>query len=422
MTQPPKILYIEDDPASGKLIERMLTHAGYRVLLANRGLLGIDIARSEFPDLILTDINLPDMSGYEVATALRAEERFAGVPIVALTALGPGAQDMAMAAGITGFLSKPVDIEQLITQIQYYLQGGQDTIDSERLFSAQVKYTREVVSRLEGRIRALEEANDALKKLDNMKETFIQVTAHELRTPLTLIYGYSRLLEDHPTVNKMAEYDQSVKMLVESLSDSIARMQRVIEEILIISRIMTKQIDLALSPTNLSQLVARVLESYEEAFEQRKLTVHFDPAQWPRQTQLDSELIRIVMSNLISNAIKYTPDGGQIYLRAQTTSDQVMFSVRDTGIGIDVENQKRIFEQFGSLGDVKLHSTSKTAFGGGGLGLGLPVCKGIVEAHGGKIWVESQGRDPETCPGSQFIVTLPLVVQRPRPMLTRLSK
>ena len=190
MTQTPKILYIEDDPASGKLIERMLTHAGYRVLLANRGLLGIDMARSEFPDLILTDINLPDMSGYEVATALRAEERFAGVPIVALTALGPAAQDIAMAAGITGFLSKPVDIEQLITQIQYYLQGGQDTIDSERLFSAQVKYTREVVSRLEGRIRALEEANDALKKLDNMKETFIQVTAHELRTPLTLIYGY----------------------------------------------------------------------------------------------------------------------------------------------------------------------------------------------------------------------------------------
>jgi len=422
MTQPPKILYIEDDPASGKLVERMLNHAGYRVLLAERGLLGIDIARSEFPDLILTDINLPDMSGYEVATALRAEERFADIPIVALTALGPSAQDMAMAAGITGFLSKPVDIEQLVTQLQYYLQGGQDKIDSERLFSAQVKYTREVVSRLEGRIRALEEANDALKRLDGMKETFIQVTAHELRTPLTLIYGYSRLLEDHPTVNKMSEYDQSVKLLIESLSESITRMQRVIEEILIISRIMTKQIDLALSPTNMSQLVTRILESYEDPLQQRKLTVHFDATQWPRQTQLDTELIRIGVSNLISNAIKYTPDGGHIYLRSQTTSEQFMFSVRDTGIGIDVADQKRIFEQFGSLGDVKLHSTSKTAFGGGGLGLGLPVCKGIIEAHGGKIWVESQGRDPDTCPGSQFMVTLPLVVQRPRPVLSRITK
>jgi signal transduction histidine kinase len=199
-------------------------------------------------------------------------------------------------------------------------------------------------------------------------------------------------------------------------------MQRVIEEILIISRIMTKQIDLALSPTNMSQLVTRILESYSDPMQQRKLTVHFDPAQWPRQTQLDTELIRIAMSNLISNAIKYTPDGGHIYLRAQTTPEQVIFSVRDTGIGIDVADQKRIFEQFGSLGDVKLHSTSKTAFGGGGLGLGLPVCKGIIEAHGGKIWVESQGRDPETCPGSQFMVTLPLVVQRPRPVLSRITK
>lgn len=412
------ILYIEDDPASRRLIERMLKHAGYRVLLAERGLQGIDLARLERPDLILTDINLPDLSGHEIATTLRNDERFQDTPIVALTAQGHAAQDMAMAAGVTGFLTKPIDIEILLTQVKYYLEGGQDEIDSERLFSAQVRYTREVVARLEGRIRELESVNQELLKLDRMKETFIQITAHELRTPLTLVFGYHRLLEDHLTIKTLMDSDEGIKTLIYGMGEAVTRMQNMIEEILIMSRIITKKIDLSLSPTNLGNVMEGAIDYFHDSLSHRKIRIHFDKSIWPRQMQADTDLMRIVMINLLSNAIKYTPDDSDVFTLVSVDGENVRFSVLDTGIGINPDQHKRIFEQFHTVDDAKLHSTSKTTFMGGGLGLGLAMCKGIIEAHGGKIWVESLGRDLETYPGSQFVVVMPLIARRSLPKLT----
>ena len=114
MTNKLTILYIEDDPASARLLDRLLTHAGYAVILAEDGLKGIDRARETRPDLILTDINLPDISGYEIATTLRNDDRFRQTPIVALTAdpAYDSNRDMATAAGITGYLTKPIDVSE----------------------------------------------------------------------------------------------------------------------------------------------------------------------------------------------------------------------------------------------------------------------------------------------------------------------
>ncbi len=412
MSEKQTILYIEDDPASRRLLERMLSHAGYHVVLAERGLQGIDMARRDRPDLILTDINLPDISGTELTTALRNDDKFIDTPIVALTAQGNLDHSMAMAAGITGFLTKPVDIEKLLEQIKFYLEGGRDEITKQELYDAQVQYTRDVVSRLETRIRSLERANASLLKLDKMKETFLQITAHELRTPLTLVYGYARLLEDHEPLQQVEGYADQVQPLLEGLSGSIARMQDMIEEILIMSRVMTNQIDLTLSPTNLAGVVQSAIKGYEGAITDRELTVHINPDEWPRRMQADGTLLRLVIGNLLSNAIKYTPNGGHIYLKAETTKSHVQFSVRDTGIGINPPEHNKIFDQFYTLADAKLHSTSKTAFMGGGLGLGLAICRGVIEAHDGEIWVESTAMDTNTNPGSQFIVLMPLIKSR----------
>src|SRR5262245_34071549 len=118
------ILYIEDDPASRTLVERTLKHAGYTVLVAERGLEGIDIARRAQPDLVLTDINLPDISGREVTTMLRSDARFQNTPIVALTAQALHEQrELTMASGITGYLTKPIDVEALPDQVEHYLKG-----------------------------------------------------------------------------------------------------------------------------------------------------------------------------------------------------------------------------------------------------------------------------------------------------------
>src|SRR5690606_20152205 len=126
------ILYIEDDPASRSLVERALRYGGYRVLIAARGLDGIDIARRDAPDLILTDINLPDMTGSEVTTTLRGDPRFRKTPIVALTAQALDEQrGMTFAAGITGYLTKPVNVEALLEHVARFLEGQQEKLEPE---------------------------------------------------------------------------------------------------------------------------------------------------------------------------------------------------------------------------------------------------------------------------------------------------
>jgi signal transduction histidine kinase len=316
-----------------------------------------------------------------------------------------------MAAGLTGYLTKPLDVEALPGQVAYYLKGGQDQIDSDALSAAQVRYTQEVVKQLETRIRQLETVNSELRRLDKMKNTFIQITAHELRTPLTLVYGYSRLIEDNPSIKASTAQDENIRTVIGGLNDSIRRMQSIINEIVTISRIMTNQIDLMIGPLDLGGIVQKVMASYQPALRDRRLTVHFEKAEWPERMRGDWELLELALSNLLSNAIKFTPDGGHIYLKAKVEGEQVRLTIKDTGIGIARDELAGVFERFHTANDVSLHSTSKTAFRGGGIGLGLAICKGIVEAHGGRIWAESSGRDPERLPGSEFSVVLPLITQ-----------
>lgn len=408
--KPYTILYIEDDPASRTLVERTLKHAGYTVLVAERGLEGIDIARRIQPDLVLTDINLPDISGREVTTMLRSDARFQHTPIVALTAQALHEQrELTMASGITGYLTKPIDVEALPTQVEHYLKGAKDEIDAEKMSSAQFRYAQEVVTRLEARIRELESTNESLRRLDKMKDSFIQLTAHELRTPLTLVYGYSRLLEDYPALRVTMEADENLKMLIKGMVDSTQRMQAIINEILTISRIVTNQIDMSIGPVDPVQVIQKVTAHYRAALDVRRLNLHFDPTNWPRKMRGDAELLTLAFNSLMSNAVKYTPDNGDITITASADEENIRVCFKDTGIGVAKDEQVRIFERFHTAGDTLLHSTSKTAFRGGGLGLGLAVCKGIIDAHGGRVWVESTGMDVERLPGSEFIVVLPLV-------------
>ncbi|MHB8625074.1 MAG: hybrid sensor histidine kinase/response regulator [Aggregatilineales bacterium] len=403
------ILYIEDDPSSRQLIQRTLTFAGYRVLVAPCGLDGIDFAKRELPDLILMDMDLPDLSGREVTTRLRGDTRFHDTPIVALTGQNQtGDRERAIAAGLTGYLNKPIDIEKLPAQVAYYLRGGKDVADEVMLRRAQADYNQEVVSRLESKIRELERSNAELRRLDKVKDAFIQLTAHELRTPLTLIYGYSRLIQESPTLNQLRAQSTEFGSFVDGLVESIERMARVINEILTMARIASGRVDLALTTLNLGDVAERAIHQYEVVARQRNLSMRFEAGQWRLAVRADAELIELALHNLLGNAIKYTPDGGLINLMCRINVSSVQISVQDSGIGIDLADQKSIFERFYTANDTQLHSTSKTAFRGGGLGLGLSITRGIIEAHGGRIWVESTGRDERKLPGSTFFIELPL--------------
>jgi len=409
MTFQATVLYIEDDEASRVLVERVLTYAGYRVLIASRALDGIDLARKHHPDLILTDINLPDLSGRELAVRLRSDSQLKTVPIVALIPQRQLAeQDRSFVAGISGAIAKPIDVNTFTHQIEHFLQGGGDAIDPAAFEPASPAYRPERVEQLETSVRQLETNYRDLRRADQIKNDFIQLTAHELRTPLTTVYGYSRLVQTSSAVQRIMAQDPEVRACLNGLVDSVERLYAVVNEIITVSRIASGQLDVRTGPVALRNVAQSVVASYEQVIRQRSLSVTIASEGWPATLMADEALLELAFSNVLGNAIKYTPDGGSITLAAETRDSVVRVTIQDTGIGIDPADQIHIFERFYTAGDTQLHSTSKAAFRGGGLGLGLAISKGIIEAHGGHIWVESDGCDLTALPGSTFFIELPL--------------
>jgi hypothetical protein len=282
-------------------------------------------------------------------------------------------------------------------------------VDAAAVRDAGRAYHQELVSRLEATIRELEASNQTLRRLDQIKDDFIQLTAHELRTPLTIVYGYSRLVQTSEAIRRVMTNDPEAEACLTGLIDSIERLRSVVSEIITVSRVASGRVDLKLGIINFVDMMKKVVEGYVPILEQRRLQVVYHTENWPAVFYADGALLELAFSNILSNAIKYTPDGGMITIDAAARDAQtVLISVRDTGIGIDPEEQERIFDRFYTAGDTQLHSSSKTAFRGGGLGLGLAISRGVVEAHGGRIWVESEGCDEARLPGSAFFIELPL--------------
>ncbi len=419
MTSPKAtILYVEDDPDSQTLIHRILTHNGYRVLIAPTGLDGLDMARQHHPDLILTDINLPDMSGREITDRLRADGELCNVPIIAVTAqIHDFERRKTLVAGVNGYITKPINLQMLVHTVEECLAGQLPAPPIEDLDEARRAYHQELITRLEETVRKLETRNRELQRLDRLKDDFIQLTAHELRTPLTTVYGYSRLVQTLPAIQQLMATNTEANATLTGLLTAIERLHAVVDEIVIVSRIASGRVDLRLAYTNLAESIRQVIVDYTPVLTQRALQLQLTPEDWKISLVADKQMLEMAFSNLLSNAIKYTPDGGTISLYVERVEDAdepfVRIIFQDSGIGIAPEDQPYIFDRFYVTGDTQLHSTSKAAFRGGGLGLGLAICKGIVEAHQGHIWVESAGRSETELPGSTFYIELPLTLQLP---------
>jgi signal transduction histidine kinase len=403
------ILYIEDDNASRLLVQRVLSSRGYDVQLAVDGLEGIALAREKKPNLILMDMNLPNMDGREITTRLRSLPHFADIPIVALTANNsPGSRELALAAGCTGFLTKPINVSHFPGQVEDFLHGHVEPLTTDERNVHLQRHAQNLVERLESKINELESANKRLRELDKMKSDFIVLVSHELRTPLTLISGYAHLLEKQLDQASGAVPAGAVANIAEGLNMGVARMREVVNEIISVSRIASGTLDLSLGPVRLPQLIEEIYQEYEEICQKRRLTMQVGSLEKMPVIEGDIRRLKVALDNVVGNAVKYTPDGGAVFIVGRRVGDAVDIIVRDTGIGIPLEEQRRIFDQFYVLGSIQHHSTSKSAFQGGGLGLGLAIARGIIEAHDGRIWVESKRRDLENPPGSTFHILLPI--------------
>ena len=261
-------------------------------------------------------------------------------------------------------------------------------------------------------IAALDQANRNLERLDRTKTEFISVASHELRTPLTLINGYSQVLLEEPALAGNANYAK----MISGIHSGAQRLQEVLESMLDMAKIDTRELQLNLQIVPMGELIESLHKELREAIRERNQ--HFeavDLASLPA-IQADREALRKVFYHLLVNAIKYTPDGGKITVSGRTVlpsqealvESGVEIIVSDTGIGIDPSLHDVIFTKFYQTSDLALHSSGKTKFKGAGSGLGLAIAKGIIDAHFGRIWVESGGYDETRCPGSQFHVFLPL--------------
>jgi signal transduction histidine kinase len=252
----------------------------------------------------------------------------------------------------------------------------------------------------------LENANKALERLEKSKSKFIAIAAHELRTPLTLIEGYTAMLRDQ-VVGDVNYQQQNV--LLRGIDNGTRRLREIIDDMVDVSLIDNNLLSLKYQPLWISRMLKDLKTEFETILEERRLTLEIVPFMGVEEmTFADGERLYQAFRNIFLNAIKYTPDGGMINIDGRLLPGFIEVTIHDSGIGIAPEDQIRIFEKFSSLVDVSLHSSGKTKFKGGGPGLGLPITRGIIEAHGGSIWVESDGYDEVNCPGATFHVLLPV--------------
>ena len=298
----------------------------------------------------------------------------------------------------------------------------QDALDLLTTVTPIYTYGLEKLTRLEMEARVefvsgeLTKVQHKLERLDQSKSNFISIAAHELKTPLTLIEGYASMLRDVVVHTG----DSQADILLKGMNTGIKRLRQIIDDLIDVSQIDNDLLSLNFQPLSLAGLLDGLRVNLEAACQERQITLEVRP--FPGSElwiYADAERLHQSFRNLLENGIKYTPDHGSVTVDGRTLPGFIEVTVADTGIGIAPENQTLIFQKY-SQSEPSLHSSGRTKFKGGGPGLGLPITRGIIEAHGGTIWVESPGCDEVTCPGATFHVLIPIRTEALDPKIEKL--
>lgn len=343
------ILIVDDTPSNVLLLEKMLTERGYRTQSASNGEEALESVRAQAPDLILLDITMPGLNGYEVCRQLKADTAVQDVPVIFLTALHETLEKvMAFNVGGVDYVTKPFQLEEVFARIKTHLQ---------------------------------------LRWLERLRADLTNMIVHDLRSPLTVIMASMDLL----ALQEKGLESPETREIISSARHSAEEMIDMISSILDVSKMDAGAMNLNLENFKVNALIGAVVATTHPLSEER--TVTFDSTGYATSITADIVLIRRVLQNLLSNALKYSPVGGDVRITAMPVLKAVRIAVTDSGPGIAAGQHERIFEKFGQVNG----ETSRL-----GTGLGLTFCKMAVEAHGGRIGVESTPGH-----GSTFWITLP---------------
>ena len=366
------ILVVDDTPANLHLLTGMLKERGYRVRPVPSGKLALQAVQKEKPDLILLDINMPDMHGYEVCKHLKADAALKDIPVLFISALDETIDKIkAFVAGGVDYVTKPFQFEEVEARVYTHLK------------------LRWLQLELERQNLLLQENYDKLSKLEKLRDGLTHMMAHDMKNPLFSVMGHLELIK-----NKVA--DRLNKEEMAWLNDALfsaGNLSQLIRSFLDVSRMEENKMPLNKTKCNLPALIHEIARSLKSRLDDK--SVQLPSIDQPVFGQYDEDILNRIISNLLSNATKFTRDGGEIEVSVTDKSGNIEVRIRDTGWGIPPEYHEKIFEKFGAVGifeECKMYST----------GLGLTFCKLAVEAHGGKIGVES-----EVGKGSTFWFTLP---------------
>jgi signal transduction histidine kinase len=364
-TEAPSILVVDDTPANLQMLVGMLKLSGYRPRPVTSGGQALAAARAEPPHLILLDVNMPEMNGFEVCAELKADPLLASIPVIFISAMTDTLDKVrGFQAGGVDYVTKPFQVDEVKARVAAHLE-----ICRQR--------------------RELQASYEKLRRSEQMRDEMVHMIVHDLRSPLTAMVANLELLrEDGDKLPEASRQD------VERSLHVARQMMRLINGVLDVSKMEADKMSLQRSECDLVALIESVLADFKGLVGTR--TLSFEHAEASRAVMVDEQALTRIVQNLLANALRVTQSHGEIRVSLAVEGDRILVRVSDDGPGVAPELRERIFDKFAQAEDRRALKTQTT-------GLGLTFCKLAVEAHGGQIGVDSPPGQ-----GASFWFTLPL--------------
>ena len=391
-----RVLHIEDDPRNRLLVRKLLASEGYEVVDATDGLEGVRSALAQRPDLVLVDLNIPGLDGYEVTLRLRGEPSLRGVPIVAITAEGD--RDTCFAVGCDGFIQKPIDARNFASLVRRYLSGHREpyTSSADATGERLRLQSHRIVGHLEQKVAELSAANERLREVEKLRTEFYRNISHELATPMTPIVGYLRMLLDE----ELGSLNKPQAKALRAMDDCVRRLRSQLDNLVDVTGLETGKMRFFHRDYDFLDTVRRAVAAYADAFAERQLTILEEMPRGPLPGYGDADRLARAATQLLDNACKFAPPRGIVGVRVRVLEAHYEMLVADSGPGVPPERAERVFDPF-----YQVDGSPTRAHGG--VGVGLAIARRVARGLGGDVRVEIGARIEGTqLPGAAFSLTV----------------
>jgi signal transduction histidine kinase len=373
-----RVLHIEDDPRNRLLVRKLLAADGHDVIDATDGLEGVRYALTQRPDLVLVDLNIPGLDGYEVTLRLRSEPSLGGVPIVAITAEGD--RDTSFAVGCDGFIQKPIDARSFASTVRRFLSGHREpyTSSADATGERLRLQSHRIVAHLEQKVAELSSANERLRDIERLRTEFYRNISHELATPMTPIVGYLRMMLDE----ELGPLNKPQTKAMRAMDDCVRRLRATLDNLIDVTGLETGKMRFFHREYDFLDTVRRALAAYADAFAERQLTLLEEMPRGPLPGYGDSDRLARATSQLLDNACKFTPQGGIVGVRVRVLEVHYEVLVADSGTGVPPDRADRVFDPF-----YQVDGSPTRAHGG--VGMGLAIARRVARGLGGDVKLAS---------------------------------